>query len=100
MAQPVVYLIHLAHPYYHAQHYIGWTEDIERRLAEHRSGRGSPLIAAAVKAGIEIELAATWPGDRHLERRMHRYKNSRRRLCPICRAEPDRPTRAPPAALG
>jgi hypothetical protein len=84
----IVYLIHFARPYRHAQHYLGWTQGLERRIAEHRAGHGSPLVAAAVSAGIEIQLAATWPGDRNLERRLHRYNNSPRRLCPICRGEP------------
>jgi hypothetical protein len=47
----------------------------------------SPLVAAAVNDGIGFELARTWPGDRHTERRLHRFKNSGARLCPICAAE-------------
>jgi len=83
----VVYLIHLSRPYRHARHYLGWTQNLEQRLAEHRAGRGSPLLAAAIADGIELELAATWPGDRHEERRLHRYHNTPRRLCPICKAQ-------------
>jgi hypothetical protein len=64
-----------------------WKLDV---ILESGLSGNSPLVAAAVKAGIEIQLAATWPGDRQLERRMHRYKNSPRRLCLICRAEPRR----------
>jgi hypothetical protein len=48
----------------------------------------SPLVAAAVREGIDFVLAATWPGDRHHERRLHRYHNLPRQLCPICRADP------------
>jgi hypothetical protein len=92
----VVYLLHFERSYAHARHYLGYTEDLEQRLATHRAGRGSPLIAAAIAGGIQFELAATWPGDRTLERRLHRYKNSRARLCPICRAE----LAPPPAAQG
>jgi predicted GIY-YIG superfamily endonuclease len=88
MAQEgVVYLIHLSRAYRHARHYLGWTQNLEHRLAEHRAGRGSPLLAAAVADGIELELAATWPGDRHAERRKHEMKNSPARLCPICKAQ-------------
>ncbi len=82
-----VYLIHLQRPYRHARHYLGWTMDVERRLAEHRGGGGSPLLRAAAAAGISFEVARTWPGDRHLERRLHRYKNTPARLCPICRGQ-------------
>jgi predicted GIY-YIG superfamily endonuclease len=82
-----VYLIHLQRPYRHARHYLGWTLDVERRLAQPRAGGGSSLLRAAVATGIPFELAHTWPGDRHLERRLHRYKNTPARLCPICRSE-------------
>jgi hypothetical protein len=83
----VIYLLHFERSFKHARHYLGWTEDLDRRLAQHRAGRGSPLIAAATADGITFELAATWPGDRTEERRLHRYKNSPGRLCPICRAD-------------
>lgn len=66
---PQIYLLHFTHPYRHAQHYLGFTEDLDRRLQQHRSGRGSPLVAAAINAGIDFELAATWTGDRREEPR-------------------------------
>jgi hypothetical protein len=80
----IVYLLHFDRSYRHARHYIGFTQNLEQRLAEHRAGRGSPLIAAAVADGIDFQLAAIWEGDRHVERRLHRQKNARARLCPIC----------------
>ena len=80
----IVYLLHFDRSYRHARHYIGFTQNLEQRLAEHRAGRGSPLIAAAIADGIDFELAAIWEGDRHDERRLHRQKNTRARLCPIC----------------
>jgi hypothetical protein len=82
-----IYLLHFERSYKHARHYLGWTENLERRLEAPRSGRGSPLVAAAVADGIEFQLAATSAGDRHKERKLHRYKNSGARLCPFCRAE-------------
>ncbi len=83
----LIYLLHFERSYHHARHYLGYTEDLEARVAAHRAGRGSPLVAAAIRDGIDFEVAATWPGDRHPERRLHRYRNSPRRLCPICRGE-------------
>jgi hypothetical protein len=80
----IVYLLHFDRSYRHARHYIGFTQSLEQRLAEHRAGRGSPLIAAAIADGIDFQLAAIWQGDRHAERRLHRQKNARARLCPIC----------------
>jgi hypothetical protein len=79
-----VYLLHFDRSYRHARHYIGFTQNLEQRLEEHRAGRGSPLIAAAIADGIDFQLAAIWDGDRHDERRLHGQKNSRARLCPIC----------------
>jgi hypothetical protein len=81
-------LLHFERSCHHARHYLGYIDDLEGRLAAHRAGRGSPLVAAAVRDGIDLELAAAWPGDRHQERRLHRYRSSPRRLCPICRADP------------
>ena len=85
----IVYLLHFERSYRHAGHYIGFTQNLEQRLEEHRAGRGSPLIAAAIAEGIDFQLAAIWEGDRHDERRLHRQKNTRARLCPLCiAAEP------------
>jgi hypothetical protein len=80
----IVYLLHLDRSYRHARHYIGFTQNLEQRLEEHRAGRGSPLVAAAIADGIDFQLAAIWQGDRHDERRLHRQKNTRARLCPLC----------------
>ena len=88
-----VYLIHFDRPLGNpdnprgqAQHYIGYADDLERRLAQHRSGNGSALMAAVTRAGIGWQVARTWPdGDRTLERRLKRMKAAPRLLCPICR---------------
>jgi predicted GIY-YIG superfamily endonuclease len=80
----VIYLLHLDPAFRHARHYLGSTDDVERRLLEHMTGRGSPLVRAAVNAGCVVELAATWEGSRTDERRLHSRKESPR-LCPICR---------------
>jgi hypothetical protein len=80
----IVYLLHFERSYRNARHYIGFTRNLEQRLEEHRAGRGSPLVAAALADGIDFQLAAIWEGDRHDERRLHRQKNTRARLCPLC----------------
>ena len=80
----IVYLLHFERSYRHARHYIGFTQNLEQRLEAHRAGRGSPLIAAAIADGTDFQLAAIWEGDRHDERRLHRQKNTRARLCPLC----------------
>ena len=40
------YLICLDQPYFHARHYVGFSDDIQRRIQTHRKGQGSPLLAA------------------------------------------------------
>ena len=79
----IVYLLHFERSCRHARHYVGFTQNLERCLEEHRAGRGSPLVAAAIADGIEFQLAAVWEGDRHDERRLHR-QNARASLCPLC----------------
>lgn len=79
----MVYLIHFDDPYYHAQHYLGSTKNLEDRLAAHRAGRGARLMEVITDAGISWRLVRTWKGGRQLERQLKRRCNGRR-LCPIC----------------
>jgi len=82
-ATGTLYVIHFSRPYRHARHYVGWTEDLDTRLARHRSGNGARLIAVIAQAGIGWQLAASWPGTRADERRFKRRKETPR-LCPVC----------------
>jgi hypothetical protein len=85
-------LIHLERPLggprKWAHHYLGEADDVARRLASHRRGRGSKLLAAAVARGIGWRLVRTWaaPADRarrlDLERRLKARHGPR--LCPVC----------------
>ena len=80
----MVYLLHFDHKYHHAQHYIGFTDNLEIRIQQHISGTGSKLLKAVYKANIHITIVRIWQGDRKLERLLHNKHNSKR-LCPICR---------------
>ena len=82
-----VYLLHFERRLHHAGHYLGSTDDLTRRLAEHRAGRGARLIEVITEAGIDFVLARTWQGDRNLERRLKRRKEAPR-LCPLCQGRP------------
>jgi hypothetical protein len=95
-----VYLLHLVEPYVPypgalpcacAQHYTGFAEGgargLARRLAEHGTAHGSPLLLAARRAGITWELARTWDGTRARERQLKR-QGSARRYCPLCGVRP------------
>lgn len=79
-----VYLLHFAPSYKHARHYVGYADDIERRVAEHAAGVGARLTQVAVEAGCDLILARTWDGaDRTEERRLKNTK-SIPHYCPIC----------------
>src|SRR5947209_5592340 len=82
-----VYVIHLATRLHHAGHYLGFATDLAPRMAQHPSGHGARLMEVIKMAGIEWKLVKVLPGDRGLERRLNRRKNTPRRLCPVCRGE-------------
>jgi predicted GIY-YIG superfamily endonuclease len=82
----IVYLLHFDQPYQHAQHYLGYTDDIDQRMATHRAGNGARLMEVIGQAGINWRLARTWEGDKELERQLKRRHNSPQ-LCPICQAK-------------
>ena len=84
----LVYLIHLSKPYVHARHYLGLVNggetELRYRMSRHRNGTGSPLLAAAAKAGILFGVVRTWEGEgRTFERSLKRWKNAAF-LCPVC----------------
>lgn len=81
-----VYLICLAKHYFHARHYVGSSVDPERRLREHRSGRGSHFTKAIAAAGIEMRIVRLWPGERYDEVLFKLGKNAAR-SCPDCREQ-------------
>jgi len=89
----VVYLLHFDEPiggperYKMAQHYLGWTNDLLARLAEHASGQGARLMEVVRDAGIGWQLARTWLGGRQRERQLKRQGGASR-LCPLCGVTP------------
>lgn len=88
-AAGTVYVLHFDPPYRHAAHYVGWTAgDVEARVATHLRGAGSPLVRAAVAAGVRVQLAGCCPGSRALERRLKRWHKTTQ-FCPICRRRRD-----------
>lgn len=61
----LVYLLHFSEPIsenHTTQHYIGTTQDLDRRIVEHANGRGSRLCEVATERGITFQVARTWPG--------------------------------------
>ena len=74
-------------PYKHAGHYLGSADDLDARLAKHAAGQGARLLAVVKDAGIQWELARTWPGGRARERQLKKQLGASRR-CPMCGVHP------------
>jgi hypothetical protein len=72
----------------YAGHYWGWTDDLVRRMAEHRNPRwrgAGRLVQVALAAGLTFELAwLEYPATRGRERRLKNQGSAYRR-CPLCR---------------
>lgn len=81
-----VYLLCLSQAFHHTRHYLGSSNDPERRLREHKSGRGSHYTRAVVAAGIDMKIVRLWPGERYDEVLRKLSKNAAR-WCPHCREE-------------
>jgi hypothetical protein len=79
----MIYLLHYDRPLHHAQHYLGFTDDLDARTTRHLTGFGGRLPAVFSELGISFTIARTWDGDRTLERKLKKRKNGRK-LCPIC----------------
>jgi predicted GIY-YIG superfamily endonuclease len=80
----VVYLLHLAIPIAHSQHYVGWSKAVSARCHHHLNGTGSKFLAAANERGISYEVVRTWePADHRFERYVKNYSQAPL-LCPIC----------------
>ncbi len=88
MVTEVVYLLHFHRPFNGPmQHYVGFTDDLELRLEEHRNGTGSPTTRRAYSQRIRFTLARTWsPGSRQLER--HIKDCGPANYCPLCPRRP------------
>jgi hypothetical protein len=72
----------------YAGHYWGWTQDLVRRISQHRNpawtGAGR-LVQVALEAGLSFELAwLEYPATRGRERRLKNQGSAYRR-CPLCR---------------
>jgi hypothetical protein len=72
----------------YAGHYWGWTDDLVRRIRQHRNpnwtGAGR-LVQVALAAGLTFELAwLEYPATRGRERRLKNQGSAYRR-CPLCR---------------
>ena len=70
-----------ANKYGTAKYYIGYCSDkrFEKRLQEHKSGKGASITKAASEKGIDIYPIILFPGkDRSFERYLKNQKNTPR----------------------
>jgi len=83
----VVYLLHFDKKYKHAGHYLGWTNNLQKRLQQHKDGTRERCVLTHVLKlnGIGWKCVRTWEGTRARELTIKSYKNNRR-LCPVCDA--------------
>ncbi len=71
-------------PNHTAQHYLGYADDIARRIETHRKGHGARLTQVAKERRIGFTVVRVWEGKgRDFERQLKNRKNTPK-LCPIC----------------
>ncbi len=79
-----VYLVHFSRRHHGAQHYMGFSTNVPKRVKAHRAGRGAPLLAAVSKRGIPWRVVRIWRGkDGFFEQRL-KHGFALRNLCPAC----------------
>ena len=81
-----VYILHFEPAYKHARHYVGSTSRGNARGDDHLAGRGSPLVSAAIRAGVAVTFHVIGVGGRIAERKIKQQKNAGR-FCPQCQKE-------------
>lgn len=81
------YLLHFDRKVHGAQHYLGYSVHITRRLRQHLDGAGARLVRQALRAGIGVELVRVWAtADRQQERVLK--VRTPKSYCPKCRTRP------------
>ena len=77
------------------QHYLGWTENLERRYTEHRTGCGCRETSKAVAEGLKLTVVQTWAGTPLLEMRLKKWSRKGRKgfagICPFCAGQSELP---------
>lgn len=89
-----VYILHfkkginheLSKKYGDSKHYVGCSENIYRRVGQHRDGTGSVITKYLLKEGVDFFVAAMFPGETYAVEAMI-TKLGATSFCPICRAE-------------
>ena len=82
-ADGTVYLLHFERPYRgQSRHYLGYTLNLDERIALHRRGTACALTKVAFDRGIGFTVARTWPGTPKLKRQIKELGTVN--CCPLC----------------
>lgn len=79
-----VYLVHFDKRCNGAQHYLGFSTNVESRLKAHRTGRGSPLLRAVTRKRIPWRVVRTWKRKDGYFEQMLKRRYALKDLCPAC----------------
>jgi predicted GIY-YIG superfamily endonuclease len=79
------YLLHFDRKIHGAQHYLGYSVHITRRLRQHLHGAGARLVRQALRAGITVELVRVWTTDDRKQERALKKTRTPKSYCPKCR---------------
>lgn len=83
-----VYLIHFDQPLQHARHYVGFANDVDGRLWNHRHNKGANILKVLNRLGIKYDIVRVWDdADRTFERHLKNCKHTPR-YCPVCNPHP------------
>jgi predicted GIY-YIG superfamily endonuclease len=82
-----VYIIHFNKPLNHAMHYIGYSNNIERRIKRHERGDGAAILRVLNERGIGWRCVAMFPGQKRDFERFIKNKHNTKKYCPICMLE-------------
>ncbi len=82
------YLLHFDRKVHGAQHYLGWSVHIARRLRQHLKGDGARLVRQALRAGINVELVRVWTAADRTQERALKKSRTPKSYCPKCRHPP------------
>lgn len=83
----MVYLIHFDTPIAHARHYLGFTDNLKKRLFQHEHGKGARLLEVAKQRGIVWHCVRTWADATRTDERKFKNRKKIKRYCPMCKAE-------------
>lgn len=83
------YLLHFDEPIGRSRHYLGWTNDLDKRLREHRKGPRERCVLTheARSRGIDWIVAVVWGGVTIAHKMKLKAQKNSPRLCSICQSQ-------------